>query len=154
MAEVTRDQVEGAYRALGTGIRDEIVRHYDENVRWLVPGNHPLAGWYEGLDAFLDLMSRAGKLSGGSFAMGRLSILTGEDCSADLCRNTAVRQGAPEGSASPYDRMDSYVFHFMRWRDGRIVEGRDGLFGDDATAFSQFWSPLDSAGNRYLSEDV
>jgi ketosteroid isomerase-like protein len=146
--------VAGAYRALGTGSRDEIVKYYDENVRWLVPGNHPLAGWYEGLDAFLDLMSTAGKLTGGSFAMARLSILTGDDCSADLCRNEGFRQGAPEGSVSPYDRLDAYVFHVMRWRDGRIVEGRDGLFGDDATAFSQFWSPLDGRGRRYLAEDV
>jgi ketosteroid isomerase-like protein len=154
MAEVTREQVESAYRSLGTGSREEIAKHYDENVRWLVPGNHPLAGWYHGLDAFLDLMARAGKLSGGSFAMERLAILTGEDCSADLCRNTGLRQGAQADSRSPYDRLDSLVFHFMKWRDGRIVEGRDGLFGDDATAFSQFWSPLDATGNRYLAEDA
>lgn len=154
MAEVTKEMVAGAYRALSTGLRDEIAKHYDEGVRWLVPGNHPLAGWYEGLDAFLDLMARAGKLTGGSFAMARLAILTGEDCSADLCRNTGTRQGAAEGSASTYDRLDAYVVHFMRWRDGRIVEGRDGLFGDDATAFSQFWSPVDGSGSRYLAEDV
>jgi ketosteroid isomerase-like protein len=154
MADVTKDMVEGAYRALATGSRDEIVRHYDEDVRWLVPGNHALAGWYEGIDAFLDLMSAAGKLTGGSFAMERLAILTGADCSADLCRNTGVRIGAPADAASPYDRLDAFVFHFMRWRDGRIVEGRDGLFGDDATAFNQFWSPLHDSGSRYLAEEA
>jgi hypothetical protein len=37
----------------------------------------------------------------------------------------------------------------MRWRDGRIVEGHDGLMGDDAAAFSQFWAPFRPGGIRY-----
>ena len=145
---VTRDQVEAAYRALATGDRALIARHYDPQVRWLVPGDHPLAGWYEGLDAFLDLMARAGKLSGGTFAMQRLAIMTGPGCSADLTHNTARRAGTPQDSASPFERLDAVMFHLMRWRQGRIVEGRDGTFGDDATAFSQFWSPLAGDGPR------
>lgn len=148
MTEVTRAQVEAAYRALGSGDRSRIVEHYAEDLRWLVPGNHPLAGWYESLDAFLEMMATAGKLTGGSFRMERELIMVGEDCSADVCHNYGLRAGAPEGSTSPYERMDGTVFHFMRWRDGRIVEGHDGLFGDDATAFNQFWAPFRPGGIR------
>ncbi|GGK63404.1 hypothetical protein Sme01_05530 [Sphaerisporangium melleum] len=148
MTKVTRERVEAAYRALGSGDRDKIVEYYAEDLRWLVPGNHPLAGWYESLDAFLDLMARAGKLTGGSFTMDREVIMVGDDCSADVCRNRGLRAGAPEDSRSPYERMDYMVFHFMRWRDGRIVEGHDGLFGDDATLFSQFWAPFAPDGTR------
>lgn len=148
MAMVTREQVEAAYQALGSGDRARILEHYSEDLRWLVPGNHPLAGWYESLDAFLDLMARTGKLTGGTFRMVREVVLVGEDCSADVCRNTGLRAGAPEDSGSPYERMDYPVFHFLRWRDGRVVEGHDGLFGDDATAFSQFWAPFGPGGLR------
>lgn len=148
MTEPTREQVQAAYRAMATGDRAEIVKHYHEDVRWLVPGNHRLAGWYEGLDAFLGLMAEAGKSSGGSFEMELLNVMTGEGCSADVCHNTARRAGTPADSESAYDRLDAPVFHFMRWSGGRIVEGRDGLFGDDATAFNQFWSPLSGGGTR------
>lgn len=146
--QVTVEQVQAAYRAIATGDRAQIVRHYHEDLRWLVPGNHRLAGWYEGLDAFLAMMEEAGKSSGGSFEMQLLNVMTGQGCSADVCRNTARRAGTPSDSGSAYDRLDVTVFHFLRWRDGRVVEGRDGMFGDDATAFNQFWSPLDGTGTR------
>ncbi|MEV8534061.1 nuclear transport factor 2 family protein [Streptomyces sp. NPDC051211] len=148
MTEVTRERVQAAYRALGSGDRDRILEYYAEDLRWLVPGNHPLAGWYESLDAFLELMGQTHKLTGGTFRMDLEAVLIGEDCSADVCRNVAQRAGAAESGASGYERMDYQVFHFMRWRDGRIVEGRDGLFGDSATAFSQFWAPFGPDGIR------
>ncbi|MBW5483668.1 nuclear transport factor 2 family protein [Streptomyces bambusae] len=148
MTEVTPQRVRAAYRALGSGDRDRILEYYAQDLRWLVPGNHPLAGRYEGLDAFLELMGRTHKLTGGTFRMDLEAVLVGEDCSADVCRNTALRAGADEASGSPYERMDYQVFHFMRWRDGRITEGRDGLFGDTAVAFSQFWAPFAPNGDR------
>ncbi|QES51087.1 hypothetical protein DEJ50_27875 [Streptomyces venezuelae] len=148
MTEVTRERVQAAYRALGSGDRDRILEYYAEDLRWLVPGNHPLAGWYESLDAFLELMGQTHKLTGGTFRMDLEAVLTGDNCSADVCRNVARRAGAGEAGASGHERMDYQVFHFMRWRDGRIVEGRDGLFGDTATAFSQFWAPFGPDGIR------
>lgn len=153
MAEVNPERVTHAYQAIATGDRMRIAEFYDEKVRWLVPGEHALAGWYDGLDAFLDMMGRAHKLTGGTFAMVSLHVMTGGDCSADVCRNTGMRLGAAEGARSTFDRLDVLVTHFLRWRDGKIVEGRDGLFGADATAFGQFWSPLSANGNRYLDPE-
>jgi uncharacterized protein len=144
----TGERVEEAHRALASGRLDEIARYYHEDLRWLVPGGHELAGWYRGRDALLSLMARAGKLTGGSFAMQRRAVLIGDGYSADLCRNTGTRADAPAGSVSPYDRLDMDVLHLLRWEDGRVVEGRDALFGDDATAFSQSWSQLASDGSR------
>src|SRR5689334_21958403 len=100
MTEVTRERVEAAYAALGSGDRARILEYYSVDLRWLVPGSHPLAG------------------------------------------------GADPASLPTYEGMDYPVFHFMRWRDGRISEGRDGLFGDSATAFSQFWAPFAPDGTR------
>jgi ketosteroid isomerase-like protein len=148
VSEVSRAQVEAAYQALATGDRARIAEHYDEDLRWLVPGCHAMAGRYEGLGAFLAMMDQAHKLTGGTFAMQPLVVMTGDGCSSDVCRNTARRAASAPDCASAYDRLDAEVFHFLRWRDGRIVEGRDGLFGDDATAFSQFWSPIAGDGTR------
>ena len=148
MTAVDAGRVAAAYQALGSGDRARIAEYYAEDLTWLVPGCHALAGRYQGLDAFLAMMGRAHDLTGGSFAMVPLAVMTGDDCSSDVCRNTARRSGAEDSSQSSYDHLDAEVFHYLRWRDGRIVEGRDGLFGDDATAFSQFWSPLTGAGGR------
>lgn len=148
MTGPTRERVEEAYRALASGQIDEIAKYYHEDLSWLVPGGHALAGWYRGRDAFLALMARTGKLTGGSFAMERRAVLVGDGFSADLCRNVGTRADARSGSTSPYDRLDIDAFHLLRWEDGRVVEGRDGLFGDDATLFSQFWSQLASDGSR------
>lgn len=146
--EIHPELVAAAYQALASGDRGKIAAFYAEDLRWLVPGCHPLAGRYEGLDAFLAMMGRAHDLTGGTFDMVPLAVMTGDGCSSDVCRNTALRAGADPASTSPYDRLDAEVFHYLTWRDGRIAEGRDGLFGDDATAFSQFWSPLTGAGRR------
>lgn len=149
MTEPSVDQVDQAYAALASGDTDRIAEYYDEKLQWLVPGNHPLAGRYDGRDAFLAMMARAGGLTGGTFAMEREVTLVGDGYSADLCRNRARRPGGHDGSRSAYDHLDLAVFHLLRWQNGRIVEGRDGLFGDDATAFSQFWSPLLDDGSRF-----
>lgn len=41
MTEVTRERVREAYAALGSGDRARILEYYSEDLRWLVPGNHP-----------------------------------------------------------------------------------------------------------------
>jgi uncharacterized protein len=151
VSEPTLDQVEGAYSALASGDKDRIAEYYHESLQWLVPGNHPLAGRYCSRDEFLHMMEYAGELTGGTFAMERKVTMLGDGFSSDMCRNTALRTGAAADSCSPYDRLDVEVFHLLRWQDGRIIEGRDGLFGDSATAFSQFWSQLRSNGSRAAS---
>lgn len=42
MTEVTRERVQAAYAALGSGDRARILEYYSEDLRWLVPGSHPL----------------------------------------------------------------------------------------------------------------
>ncbi|MEJ7651977.1 MAG: hypothetical protein WKH64_00750 [Chloroflexia bacterium] len=29
--------------------------------------------------------------------------------------------------------------HVLRWRDGKVVEGRGAIFGDGTTQYDQFW---------------
>ncbi|WP_068929109.1 nuclear transport factor 2 family protein [Planobispora rosea] len=147
MTAVTPELVDAAYAALGSGDPAQVARYWHEDMRWCVPGNHQLAGWYEGRDAFLGFMERVGKLSGGSFSMERVAVLTGGDYSADVTHNVGRRAGAT-GAASPYDSLDIDVVHVLRWSDGRVVEGRGAIFGDGTTRFNQFWSQLDAGGAR------
>ena len=141
-ATPTEEQVEAAYQALATGDRSEIERYWAEDMRWLVPGNHQLAGWWEGLDGFFSFMEQVGKLSGGSFVMKRSAILLADGFSADISYNVGTRATARPGSTSPYDRLEIDVVHVLRWRDGKVVEGRGAIFGDGTTLFNQFWSQL------------
>jgi uncharacterized protein len=143
MAEgVTRELVEAAYQALATGDRTEVAKYWAEDMRWCVPGNHQLAGWWEGLDGFFSFMEQVGKLSGGSFVMTRSAVLLTDNMSADVSFNIGDRTSASPGSKSTYDHLEIDVVHLLRWRDGKVVEGRGAIFGDGTTQFNQFWSQL------------
>jgi len=148
MANVTTELVEAAYQALATGDRNEVARYWAEDMRWLVPGNHQLAGSWEGLDGFFNFMEQVGKLSGGSFVMTRSVILLADDWSADVSHNVGTRVTAPAGSTSLYDRLEIDVIHLLQWRDGKVVWGRGAIFGDGTTQFNQFWSQLAPDGSR------
>jgi hypothetical protein len=117
-------------------------------MRWCVPGNHQLAGWWEGRSGFLNFMERVAKLSGGSFVMTPIAILLDDGWSADVTHNLGTRSTAPEGSLSTYDRLDIDVIHLLRWRDGKVIEGRGAIFGDGTTQFNQFWSQLATDATR------
>jgi ketosteroid isomerase-like protein len=148
VAAVTVALVEGAYQSLATGDRGEIAKYWADDMRWLVPGNHQLAGWWEGLDGFFSFMEQVGRLSGGSFVMTRSAILLADNMSADVSHNVGSRTTAPAGSTSPYDCLAIDVIHLLRWRDGKVVEGRGAIFGDGTTQFNQFWSQLASDAVR------
>jgi ketosteroid isomerase-like protein len=145
---VTADQVEAAYNSLATGDREQIARWWAEDMRWLVPGNHQLAGWWEGLDGFMDFMGQVGKLSDGSFVMTRSAVLLNEDSSADVSYNVGTRAGDGATSSSLYDRLEIDVVHLLTWRDGKVVEGRGAIFGDGTSQFNQFWSQVRQDGTR------
>jgi len=142
MADVTADLVNAAYDALATGDRNEVAKYWAEDMRWCVPGNHQLAGWWEGLDGFFSFMEQVGKLSGGSFVMTRSAICVNEEYSADVSHNVGSRVTARVGDSSLYDHLDINVVHVLRWRDGKVIEGRGAIFADGTTQFNQFWSQL------------
>jgi ketosteroid isomerase-like protein len=147
-ANVTRELVESAYQALATGDRTQVAKYWAEDMRWCVPGNHQLAGWWEGLDGFFSFMEQVGKLSGGSFVMTRSAILLSDDMSADISYNVGDRVNAAQNSTSPYDHLEIDVVHVLRWRDGKVVEGRGAIFADGTSQFNQFWSQLATDATR------
>src|SRR5262245_41825849 len=134
MPNVTPDLVRQAYGALASGDMEQIKQYWAEDMVWLVPGHNPLSGWYHGRQAFINFMKRVGELSGGSFNMETVSIMCNDDYSCDVTRNRGSRAGLPDVM------MDIDVAHVLRWRDGKVIAGKGGIFGDGTDEYDHFWS--------------
>lgn len=136
MPKVTPEMVASAYAALATGDRNRIQEYWAEDMRWLVPGHNSLSGWKEGLEGFLGFMSQVGALSGGSFHMDNISTTTNDEYSVDVTRNRGHRADNPDKT------LDIIAVHVLRWRDGKVIEGRGAIQEDGTTRYDQFWSPV------------
>ena len=134
MAKVTPELVTQAYEALASGDRARIRQYWADDMIWLVPGHNPLSGLKKGLDGFLGFMQEVGRLSGNSFHMDREAIMLSDDASADVTRNQGNR------AEDPSRKLDINVIHYLRWRDGKVIEGRGAIFGDGTAQYDAFWS--------------
>lgn len=134
MAMITAEQVAAAYAALATGQREQIAQLWAEDMRWLVPGHNQLSGWKNNLDEFIAFMGTVGRLSDNSFRMDSMAVMTADNFSADVTRNTGYRAGQPDR------RLDIDVIHWLTWRDGKVVEGRGAIFGDGTAQYDEFWT--------------
>ena len=134
MAIITTEQVAAAYAALATGQRSQIAELWAEDMRWLVPGHNQLSGWKNNLDEFIQFMGTVGQLSDNSFRMASVAVMTAENFSADVTRNTGNRAGQPDR------RLDIDVIHWLTWRDGKVIEGRGAIFGDGTAQYDEFWT--------------
>jgi len=131
---VTPEHVGNAYKVLGTGDRSLIAEFWAEDMVWLVPGHNQLSGWKYGLDAFVGFMAKVGELSGGSFNMQVITIMTNDDYSCDVTNNQGTR------SHDPNMKLNIDVAHVLRWRDGKVIAGKGGIFGDGTAQYDEFWS--------------
>ncbi len=134
MAQVTPELVQQAYDALGSGDMEKIRQYWAADMIWLVPGHNPISGLKRGLDGFLGFMAEVGRLSGNSFYMDREAIMVSENASADVTHNVGNRAGDVNR------KLDINVIHYLRWRDGKVIEGRGAIFGDGTAQYDAFWS--------------
>jgi hypothetical protein len=134
MTQVTPELVGQAYGALASMDANEIAKYWAEDMVWLVPGHNPLSGWYHGRQAFIDFMARVGELSGGSFNMEVITIMCNDEYSCDVTRNMGTRAGDDDV------KLDIDVAHVLRWRDGKVIAGKGGIFGDGTDQYDHFWS--------------
>jgi len=130
---LTDDRVRAAYDALGSGNRQTIEEYWDKDMTWLVPGHNQMSGLKSGLDDFLSFMDKVGFLTDNSFQMSWEGILITGDTSADIRRNTGHRAGDESR------QLDIDVVHILRWREGKVIEGRGTIFGDGTAQFDEFW---------------
>jgi|SRR5918996_5137072 ketosteroid isomerase-like protein len=136
MANVTLELVRKAYDALASGDKVRILEYWADDMVWLVPGHNQLSGWKHGLDEFLAFMRTVGELSGNSFRMDSIAVITTGEYSADVTHNAGYRAGDES------KKLDIDVVHVLRWRDGKVIEGRGAIFGNGTTQYDQFWSPV------------
>jgi len=114
---------------------------FEPYLRWLAPGHNPVSGWYQGRQAFLDFMAEVGRLSNGSFQMESVAVMVSDEYSADVTHNVGYRAGFEGTGSVPYTKLDINVVHVLRWRDGKVIEGRGAIFGDGTNQYDQFWGP-------------
>jgi ketosteroid isomerase-like protein len=131
---VTPEHVANAYKVLGSGDDSLVADYWDEGMVWLVPGHNQLSGWKYGRDAFLAFMAKVGELSGGSFHMQAITIMTNDDYSCDVTNNQGTRANDPS------KKLNIDVAHVLRWRDGKVIAGKGGIFGDGTAEYDEFWS--------------
>jgi hypothetical protein len=75
--------------------------------------------------------------------------MTNDEYSTDVTHNLGYRAGYTEETATvPFTKLDINVAHVLRWRDGKVIEGRGAIMGDGTTNFDQFWGPLNENGGR------
>jgi len=134
MAHVTPELVTKAYEALATGDPNQIAEYWAEDMVWLVPGHNQLSGWKNGRDEFLAFMQRVGELSGNSFHMKTIAVMTSDEYSTDVTNNTGSRAG------NPNKKLNIDVAHTLKWRDGKVIEGKGGIFGDGTDEYDKFWT--------------
>jgi ketosteroid isomerase-like protein len=133
MSNVSVERVQQAYAALGSGDEAEIHKYWDEDMVWEVPGHNQLSGWKYSRAEFLAFMAKVGELSGGSFAMRQLTILVNDDYSCDVTNNQGSR------ADDPSKKLNIDVGHLLRWRDGKVVAGKGGIYGDGTAQYDEFW---------------
>lgn len=130
---LTEERVRGAYDALASGERQRIEEYWDKDMTWLVPGHNQISGLKRGLDDFLSFMDKVGYLTDNSFQMSWEGVLITGDTSADIRHNTGHRAGEENRQLA----ID--VVHVLRWREGKVIEGRGAIFGDGTAQFDEFW---------------
>ena len=134
MTVLTPEHVGNAYKVLASGDVSLISDYWDEEMVWLVPGHNQLSGWKFGRQAFLDFMAKVGELSGGSFNMSVITIMVNDDYSCDVTNNQGTRANDPN------KKLNIDVAHVLRWRDGKVIAGKGGIFGDGTAQYDEFWS--------------
>ncbi len=135
MAEpLTPERVMAAYGAMANPDREAWAEYWAEDMVWLVPGHNPLSGWKYGLDGFMEFMGRVGELSGGSFNMKVITVMANDEYSCDVTNNQGHRAGDPS------KKLNIDVAHVLRWRDGKVIAGKGGIFGDGTAMYDWFWS--------------
>jgi ketosteroid isomerase-like protein len=134
MPNVTPELVQKAYGALATLDNAKIAEYWHEDMVWLVPGHNPLSGWYYGREAFMAFMARVAEMSANSFRMEVISVMTADNWSTDVTNNLGHRAGMPEV------QLNIDVAHVLHWKDGKVIGGKGGIFGDGTDQYDHFWS--------------
>jgi hypothetical protein len=66
--------------------------------------------------------------------MTPITIMVNEDYSCDVTNNQGVRAN------NANKKLNIDVAHVLRWRNGKVVAGKGGIFGNGTAEYDEFWS--------------
>lgn len=130
---VARSNVEilkSVLQAFNDGRLDEVRRSCSPDVKYTIRGRGPLAGTYEGVDAFTDALGRVKQLTDGTMAAEPQVLLAGDEVIMMYARVTGRR-----ADGRTYDNFQAYLYRF---RDRLLIEGQ--TIPVDQHAFDSFTS--------------
>ena len=128
MAASKEDIVRRGYRAFGEGDMETLGSLYMPDVVQRIPGNNPMSGEYQGLDAVMGLYAKLFESSGGTFSVDLKSVKTEGDKVVTVHGATAEREG------KTLDVDESIEFSFS----GDKISALDVTYPDEAVE-DAFW---------------
>jgi uncharacterized protein len=142
--QLTGKSITAAHEALFSGDMEKIRNIWAEDVRFQVASHHPRSGWFYGIDAVLEMVQWFMGITGSSYKMESFATLVNAETgwTVDASHTYAIREGADPNSLSPYEVLRVDVLYMMRWENGKVVECRVALPGDDANNLVLFLSPV------------
>jgi len=102
------DHLMAAYKAMGSGNRDEILQYWSEDLVFSIPGHSQVAGMCNGLDEYLAFRRKCGELSDHSTSREVATLIVGDDYTADVGALRAHR------AEDPSKTLDIETFHWLR----------------------------------------
>jgi len=131
MADTPEDNikvVQDFFAAYGANDLDGIAAVMDEDVKWHIPGRHPLSGTKTGRDEVLAFFAQLGAAN---FQADPIYFGADETYVVDIHRGWSNAEGKPN--------IDTTWALVYRIEDGKIVEATN-LSGDQDAANTFFWS--------------
>jgi ketosteroid isomerase-like protein len=118
-----------AYRAFQAGDIPAVVRAFDEDITWHVPGRSPLSGDYRGHAGVLDFFTRCQRRSNGTLRVAVDQLLAADNHVIALTTVSAQRNGR---------HWSSPEIHLWHVSGGKAIAFRE--FQGDQQTEDEFWS--------------
>ncbi|MBB3391563.1 hypothetical protein FHT82_004341 [Rhizobium sp. BK275] len=126
--EDNRKVITDYYAAYGSGDMSKVESFFADDIKWHIPGHHPLAGTKQGkaeVAAFFQQLGRS------NFRADLIALMADENWVIDMHRGWSNRDAGPN--------VDTVWVLAFRIENGKIAEARNFAF-DQAAADSFFWS--------------
>lgn len=130
MANSHPETIDSFFEAYSRRDMDDVRKVMDENVQWIFPGHHPLAGTKSGIDEVISFFDAMGKIMGESNIKVE-KIISGENDDYVIeCQH--IWTNRKDGN-----NLDHHWCVLWTFKNGKIIEGRH-FAGDQHIADSFF----------------